>query len=74
MTLPTRLCFLTAVMLIGFAGLVRGQEAVVQPVIDTADNKVSRDVVELEATYVFGSDLHRSGNFGEQDAIQSAFS
>lgn len=35
---------------------------------------VSLDLVELESSYVFESDLHRSGSFGDQYAIQNSFS
>jgi hypothetical protein len=35
---------------------------------------VSRDIVELESSYVFESDLHRNGSFGDQYAIGNSFS
>jgi hypothetical protein len=35
---------------------------------------VSRDLIEIESSYVLGSDLHRGGSFGDQDAIQNSFS
>lgn len=35
---------------------------------------VSLNIIELESSYVFGSDLHRGGSFGDQDAIGNSFS
>jgi hypothetical protein len=35
---------------------------------------VSLNLIEIESSYVLGSDLHRDGNFGDQDAIQNFFS
>lgn len=54
------------------AGL--GQEAVVRRVDAANDTTVSLDIVELEASYVFESDLHRgSASYGDQYAIQNSF-
>jgi len=41
---------------------------------DEKPEAVSRDLFELESSYVFGSDLHRGGSFGDQDAISNSFS
>lgn len=46
----------------------------VESISEEKPEKVSRDLVEIESSYVFGSDLHRSGSFGDQDAIQNSFS
>jgi hypothetical protein len=35
---------------------------------------VSLNIIETESSYVFGSDLHRKGNFGDQYAIGNYFS
>jgi hypothetical protein len=35
---------------------------------------VSRDLIEFESSYVFESDLHRGGSFGDQYAIGNSFS
>jgi hypothetical protein len=37
-------------------------------------NAVSRHLFDFESNYVFGSDLHRNGSFGDQDAFQNWFS
>jgi hypothetical protein len=34
---------------------------------------VSRDLIEFGSSYVFGSDLHRGGSFGDQYEIQNSF-
>jgi hypothetical protein len=41
---------------------------------DQKPEAVSRDLFEIESSYVFGSDLHRGGSFGDQDAISNSFS
>jgi hypothetical protein len=41
---------------------------------DAKTEAVSLDLIETESSYVFGSDLHRGGSFGDQDAIQNSFS
>src|ERR1041384_4874316 len=46
----------------------------VESIGDEKSEPVSLNLVEIESSYVFGSDLHRSGSFGEQDAIQNSFS
>ena len=46
----------------------------VESVGDEKPEAVSRDLFELESSYVFGSDLHRGGSFGDQDAISNSFS
>ena len=46
----------------------------VESVGDDKTEAVSRDLFEMESSYVFGSDLHRGGSFGDQDAISNSFS
>lgn len=46
----------------------------VESVGDEKPEAVSRDLFEFESSYVFGSDLHRGGSFGDQDAISNSFS
>ena len=46
----------------------------VESIGDEKSEPVSLNLVEIESSYVFGSDLHRGGSFGEQDAIQNSFS
>jgi len=55
------------------AGWGRAQEAVVRRIDNAKDTAVSLDIIELESSYVFESDLRRSGSFGEQSAIQNSF-
>jgi hypothetical protein len=46
----------------------------VESVGDEKPEAVSRDMFEFESSYVFESDLHRGGSFGDQDAISNSFS
>jgi hypothetical protein len=46
----------------------------VESVGDDKSEEVSRDLFEIESSYVFPSDLHRGGSFGDQDAISNSFS
>jgi len=46
----------------------------VETIGDEKPEPVSLDLFEIESSYVLGSDLHRSQNFGDQDAIQNSFS
>ena len=46
----------------------------VESITEEKPEAVSRDLVEFESSYVFGSDLHRAGSFGDQDAIANSFS
>jgi hypothetical protein len=46
----------------------------VESVGDDKPEAVSRDLFEFESSYVFASDLHRGGSFGDQDAISNSFS
>jgi hypothetical protein len=50
---------------------IRGQ---VESMADEKPEAVSLNLIEMESSYVLGSDLHRSGSFGDQDAIQNSFS
>ena len=61
-------------LLISFlAGWSRAQEAVVRRIDNAKDTAISLDIIEIESSYVFESDLHRSGSFGEQWAAQNSF-
>jgi hypothetical protein len=73
MSRPTRLQLCVALLLFGLAGGSRAQEAVVRRIDNAKDTSVSLDIIELESGYVFESDLHRSGSFGEQSAVQNSF-
>jgi hypothetical protein len=61
-------CFATAP---AWALSIRGE---VESISEEKPEAVSHDLIEIESSYVLGSDLHRGGNFGEQDAIQNSFS
>src|ERR1700716_581522 len=50
---------------------IRGE---VESIVEEKPEAVSRDLIEIESSYVLGSDLHRGGSFGDQDAIQNSFS
>jgi len=69
--------FVRCLILLSFAtvrawGLsLRGE---VESIGEEKPETVSRDLIEIESSYVLGSDLHRSGSFGDQDAIQNSFS
>ena len=62
-----------AVLIFGCAGWCRGQEAVVRRIDNAKDTSVSLDIIEIESSYVFESDLHRNGSFGEQWAAENSF-
>jgi hypothetical protein len=61
-------CFATAR---AWALSIRGE---VESITEEKPEAVSRDLIEIESSYVLGSDLHRGGSLGEQDAIQNSFS
>jgi hypothetical protein len=46
----------------------------VESIAEQKTEAVSLDLVEIDSSYVFGSDLHRGGSFGDQYAIGSSFS
>lgn len=46
----------------------------VETIGDEKPEPVSLDLIEIESSYVTGSDLHRDLSFGDQDAIQNSFS
>jgi len=46
----------------------------IESIAEEKPEAVSLDLIELESSYVLGSDLHRSGSFGDQDAISNTFS
>jgi hypothetical protein len=74
MRLPARFQLLAVLFLLGFAGLGRGQEAVDEPTVNSKDANVSLDLIELESSYTFESDLHRNGSYGDQYSVQNSFS
>ena len=53
---------------------INGEIASIADVKPEAPEAVSLNLIELESSYVFGSDLHRGGSFGDQDAIGNSFS
>jgi hypothetical protein len=70
-----RLLFLVLLCLAGTGAWgisIRGQ--VDSMAGDEKPEPVSLNLIEMETSYVLGSDLHRSGSFGDQDAIQNFFS
>jgi hypothetical protein len=46
----------------------------VESVGEDKPEAVSRDLFEFESSYVFESELHRGGSFGDQDALSNSFS
>ncbi len=54
-----------------WSATIRGE---IESIGENKREAVSLDLLETESGYVFGSDLHRSGSFGDQDAIQNYFS
>ncbi|MEY2529752.1 MAG: hypothetical protein QOJ05_1842 [Verrucomicrobiota bacterium] len=46
----------------------------VETIGDEKPEPVSLDLIEIESSYVTGSDLHRNVSFGDQDAIQNSLS
>ena len=54
-----------------WAATIRGE---VETLGDEKKVAVSLDLFELDSSYVFESDLHRNGSFGDQYSIQNSFS
>jgi hypothetical protein len=46
----------------------------VESVAEEKPEAVSRDLIEVESSYVFESDLHRGGSFGDQYEVLNSFS
>jgi hypothetical protein len=70
-----RLPFLLAVVFLASMTGLRAQDELQPPAITPKKTEaVSRDLFDLKSTYVFESELHRSGSFGDQYAIQTSFS
>jgi hypothetical protein len=64
-------------VLVSFASSGTWAAAIRDQVESIGENKteaVSRDLIEFESSYVFESDLHRGGSFGDQYAIDNSFS
>ncbi len=70
---PLPLPLLAAVVLLASFGCLRAGEPTLQTVTEKKSEVVSLDIVELESSYVFESDLHRKVSFGDQYAIQNSF-
>src|SRR2546423_5845816 len=64
---------LSALLFLSLSGWSRAQEAVVRRVDNAKDTAVSLDIIEVESSYVFESDLHKGSSFGEQSAVQNSF-
>ncbi|HEV2806200.1 MAG TPA: hypothetical protein VGW57_14855 [Chthoniobacterales bacterium] len=73
MRYSTRSLFCAAFLLLALAGWSHAQQAVVRRVDNAGNTAVSLDIVEIESSYVFESDLNRHGSFGEQSAAQFSF-
>ena len=70
-----RFQFLLAVVLLFSLAWARAEDVIPPPPsLEKKAEPVSRDLFDLKSTYVFESDLHRNGSFGEQYAIQNSFS
>ena len=54
-----------------WASSIPGQ---IESIAEVKPEPVSRDLVEFESSYVFKSDLHRNGSFGDQYSIGNSFS
>ena len=71
----TRFHFLLVVIFFSSLAWARGEADQQLPTgSDKHTVTVSRDLFELESSYVFESNLHRNGSFGDQYAIQTSFS
>jgi hypothetical protein len=69
-----RLLFLVLIFFVfskSWAASINGN---IESITEEKPEAVSRDVIELESSYVFGSDLHRGESFGDQYAISNSFS
>ena len=69
----TRSLLCACLLILCLAGVSYGQQAVVRRVDAAKEGAVSLDIIELESSYVFESDLHRNGSFGEQSAAYNSF-
>ena len=74
MKYQVRLLFLALIFSISSsasASTIRGE---IESIGDEKEEAVSLDLIEFETGYVFESDLHRSGSFGEQSAFGNSLS
>lgn len=69
-----RLLFLLAAFIVCAQTWAATIKEAVESVGDQKPEEVSRDLFEIESSYVFESDLHRGGSFGDQYAISNSFS
>jgi len=68
-----RFLLLLAILLFSSPGWARAGEEL-RSVTEKKTETVSLDIFELKSSYVFESDLHRRGSFGDQYAIDNSFS
>ena len=71
---PARFLFLILIFFASPATWAASIAAQVESVTDVKPEAVSRDLIEFESSYVFESDLHRSGSFGDQYEVHNSFS
>jgi hypothetical protein len=71
---PARLLFLVLVFFASSQTWAASIQDQVESVAEEKTEAVSRDLIEVESSYVFESDLHRGGSFGDQYEIQNSFS
>ena len=69
-----RLLFLVLVFFASSKALAISIRGEIESIAEEKPEAVSRDITEFESSYVFESDLHRGGSFGDQYAIQNSFS
>jgi len=72
MKYPIRFLLIAVLLVLSAIRASAGEE--LRSVSQTKSDAVSLDLFELNSSYVFESDLHRRGSFGEQYAIQNSFS
>jgi hypothetical protein len=71
---PARLLFLVLIFFASSRTWAASINGNVESIVEEKTGAVSRDLIEFESSYVFGSDLHRGGSFGDQYEIQNSFS
>jgi opacity protein-like surface antigen len=69
-----RLHLLLAVLILVSPAWAASIKDEVESVGDDKAEEVSRDLFEIKSSYVFESDLHRGGSFGDQYALSNSFS
>jgi hypothetical protein len=71
---PARLLFFVLILFASAQGWAASIKEEVQSIAEEKPEAVSRDLIEFESSYVFESDLHRDGSFGDQYEVQNSFS